>query len=111
MYEGTFDQSIPYRLEVVRFSFTGILQNELDETVDLWICVRNAECPGGRPFAFCYLPGKDGTSNCSFPVSLNDLIIAQILDCWDDIVKLRPILLKQGHLTVPKTRDEAKNLF
>ena len=97
MEEGTFDPSIPYHLEAVSVSFMGILQNELDETVNLWNnhrirSVRNAECPGGRPHALYYLPGKDGTSDCSFPVSLNNLIIAQlhcrqpsILGCLDDI--------------------------
>ena len=34
--EVTFDPSIPYYLEGVRFSFMGILQIELDETVNLW---------------------------------------------------------------------------
>ena len=121
--EGTFDPSFPYHLEAARFSFMGILQNELDETVNIWNnhrirSVRNAECPGGRPYALYYLPGEDGTSGCSFPVSLNDLIIAQlhcrqasILGCWDDMVKLGLILLKQGNLTIPKTVNEAKNIF
>ena len=50
--ESTFDPSILYHLETVRFSFMGILHNELDGKVNLWnnhhICsVRNAECPGG----------------------------------------------------------------
>ena len=101
----------------------GILQNELDETVNLWNnhrirSVRNAECPGGRPYALYYLPGEDGNSDCSFPVSLNDLIIAQlhcrqasILGCSDDMVKFGPILLKQESLSIPKTVDEAKRPF
>ena len=33
MEEGIFDLNIPYHLEAVRFSFMGILQSELDETV------------------------------------------------------------------------------
>ena len=49
--KGIFDPSIPYHLETVRFSFMGILQNELDETINLWNnrrirSARNAECPG-----------------------------------------------------------------
>ena len=123
MEEGTFDPSIPYHLEAVRFSFMGILQNELDETVNLWNnqrirSARTAECPGGRPHALYYLPGEDGTSDCSFLVSLNELIIAQlhcrqpsILGCSDDMVKLGLILLKQENLSIPKTVDEAKSLL
>ena len=74
--------------------------------------------PWRRPYALYYLSGEDETSDCSFPVPLNDLIIAQlhcrqasILGCSDDIVKLGLILLKQENLSIPKTVDEAKSLF
>ena len=107
MEEGTFDPSIPYNLEAARFSFMGILQNKLDKTVNSWNnhcvrSVRNTECPEVRPHVLYYLPGEDGTSDCSFPVSLNGLIIAQlhsrqasILGCSDDMVKLGQILFKK----------------
>ena len=81
MEEGTFDPSILNHLEAVRLSFLGILQNEIDETVNLSnnhrICsVRHAECSGGRPYALYYLPGEGKTSDCRFPISLNDFVIA-----------------------------------
>ena len=60
-----------------------------------------------------YLPGEDGTSDRSFPVSLNDLITVQlhcrqasILACSDDMVKLGIILLKQENLSIPKIVDD-----
>ena len=123
MKEGTLDPNIPYHLGAVRFSFMGIPQNELNETVNLWNnhlvrSVRNAEFPGGRPYALYCLPGEDGTSDCSFPASLNDLIIAQlhcrqasILGCSDKMIKLGLILLKQENVTITKAVYEAKSLF
>ena len=57
--EGSFDSSISYHVEAIRFCYMSILQNELNETISLWNShrirpVRNAECPEVRPDVFYF---------------------------------------------------------
>ena len=123
MDEGIFDSSISYHVEAIRFCYMGILQNELNETISLWNShrirpVRSAECPGGRPDVLYFLSGGDETSDCSFPVTINDFILGQlqctpqaIFGCTDELMNLATIVLRQESLSIPQTVDEAKHLY
>ena len=123
MDEGIFDSSISYHVEAIRFCYMGILQNELNETISLWKSrgirpVRNAECSGGRPDVLYFLSGGDETSDCSFPVTINDFILGQlqctlqaIFGCTDELTNLATIVLRQEGLSIPQTVDEAKHLY
>ena len=122
MDEGIFDSSMSYHVEAIRF-YMGILQNELNETISLWNShrirpVRNAECPGGRPDVLYFLSGGDETSDCSFPVTINDFILGQlqytpqaIFGCTDKLINLATIVLRQEDLSIPQAVDEAKHLY
>ena len=119
IYEGIFDSSISYHVQAIRFCYNGIIQNELNETISLWNShrikpVRNAECPGYRPDVLYFLSRGDRTSDCSFPVTINDFILGQlqctsqvILACTDELINLATIVLKQECLNISQTVDEA----
>ena len=114
---------VSYHVEAIHFCYMVILQNELNETISLWNshCIRpvkNAECPGGRADVLYFLSGDDETSDCSFPVTLNDFILGQlqcipqtIFGCTDELINLATIALRQEGLSIPQTEGEAKDLY
>ena len=66
--EGLFDPSLNYHKEYIKFYFSGILQNELDNIKEMWSNYRirnsrNAECLGGRPDVLCFNPVAAGATN------------------------------------------------
>ena len=78
--EDVYDRSIPHQVECLRFCFTGILQEELDQTRELWNNhrirnVRNSECPPGRPDVLYFTPQLHIGVDCKFPV-VSDVRIA-----------------------------------
>ena len=58
---NVYDNSINYHVEIMRFCFMFIIQQELDEMKSLWNThyireVRNSECPPGRPNVLYFMP-------------------------------------------------------
>ena len=121
--EVIFESSISYHVEANCFCYMAILQNEFNETISLWNSnhirpVRNAECPGGLPNVLYFLSGGDETSDCSFPVTINDYILGQlrctlqaIFACTDKLINLATIVLRQEGLNIPQTVDEVKHFY
>ena len=81
--ECIFDSSISYHVEAICFFYMGILQNELNESISLWNShligpIGNAECLAGRPDVLNFLSGGDETSDCSFLITADNLILGQV---------------------------------
>ena len=60
-----YDPSVLWEVSLFRYCFIGIVQTELDETLELWNNhrirkVRNSECPSGRPNVLYLLPNLNG---------------------------------------------------
>jgi len=77
-----YDPSIKWQLDLFRYCFIGLVQTELNETVELWNHhrirkVRNAECPSGRPHMLYSLPNNYGGEECSTPMVVRDLNLAE----------------------------------
>ena len=76
--QGHFDASIACHVDVLRFSFLGLPQSELDETRELWnnhriLEVRNSEGPAGRQDVLYPLPPIPDAQNFGFDVSEHDV--------------------------------------
>ena len=59
--ENVVNTSLTYHVELLRFCFLRILQEELDDTRSLWNNnfirkSRNPECSGGLPDVLFYIP-------------------------------------------------------
>ena len=66
--DSLFDPSLNYHKEYMKFCFSGMLQNELDNIKEMWSNYgirnsRNAECSGGRPDVLCFNPATAGATN------------------------------------------------
>lgn len=120
---GSFDASISYHVEVIRFCFIGLIQTELDEVKAMWNNhrirpVRNSECPSGRPQVLYNAPQITGGIECKFPVSETDLAMARtfcktplIFGCSKETAQLCHIIMLENSLEMPSTPEEGKVLF
>ena len=121
--EGSFDVSLSYHVECIRFCFLGILQSELDEVNILWNThrireVRNSECPGGRPDVLYFSPTLTNGRDCSYNLSSSDAqsvaAFAQeqsLFGCSQEMVQLCNIIMQENGYTVPTDPRSAKVLF
>ena len=72
--EGIYDPTVNYQKMCLYFTFSGLLQQELD----MWNnhCIRNsreAEYPGGNPDVLYYTPSQSGDIECKLPLHHTDL--------------------------------------
>ena len=120
---GTYDNSINYHVEMLRFCFISIIQHELDEMKKIWNThyireVRNSESPPGRSNVLYFLPERSGGRNCSFPINMNDVEVCNafveqpsITGCTDHSHELARLIMHENALELPKSATEARNLF
>lgn len=118
-----YDPSVLWEVSLLRYCFIGILQTELDETLELWNNhrirkVRNSECPSGRPNILYSLPDNNGGEDCKVPLPLNDVISAQqhvtpgpFLGCSEEMCTLITSVRRENNLEMPENAEEAKRLF
>eukprot|EP00111_Clytia_hemisphaerica_P020283 TCONS_00059777-protein len=118
-----YDPSIQWQLDLFRYCFLGLVQTELDETLELWNHhrirpVRNSECPSGLPFLLYTLPNEYGGEESGMPLSIGDFnlsldhVSAELfLGCPSDIRDLITILRRENNFAMPTTPQEAKQLF
>ena len=76
--EGIYDPTINYQKMCLYFTFSGLLQQELDEIKSMWNnhCIRNsreAECSGGKPDVLYYTPSQSGGIESKLPLNHTDL--------------------------------------
>ena len=108
---GHLDPSKPFRSEIMRFCFIGLIQTELEEVKDMWKNhkirpVRNGECPSGRANNSCIAPNLAGGINDKFPVSEHNVILTKrfctkpsLFLCSDDITVLCHAIIQEKGLT------------
>lgn len=121
--ESSFDASIPYHVDCLRFCFLGIIQNDLDETRRLWNThyirkSKNSESPPGRPNVLYYTPQHSGGVEHSFSVNQGDLALANdeirypdLLACDEKVAEFISIVMREKNIRVPKNANEAKALL
>ena len=121
--EDIVDTSLTYNVKFLRFSFLGILQEELDETRRPWNNrfvrkSRNAECPGGRPDVLFYIPSFVGGRDCRSPFVEADVNLAlpyceapDLFGSSDYIVDLAALIMNERNIRMPRTPHQAKDLF
>lgn len=119
--EGKFDPSLNYHIQFARLCFMKILQNELDETRNLWNSHRirndrNSECPGGRPDYLYYLGGIES----GYEVDQLDLQSAEEqcntdlpnFGCSQELIEFARIVAEENNLSTEHNKmHEAKILF
>ena len=117
------DISLNHHLECVRFCFTGLLQVELDETVQLWNnhrirSVRNSESPAGWPDVLFFAPQLSNGRNYKFPINNNDIATAGeftspllLSGCSPEMEAFAKNIMDEKQLEFPTNPERAKNLF
>ena len=75
--EGIYDPTINHQKMCLYFTFSGLLQQDLDEIKNMWNnhCIRSsreAECPGGKPDVLYYTPSYSGGTECKFRLNHTD---------------------------------------
>lgn len=116
--QNVFDPSIDYHVNLARLCFMKVLQNELDETSQMWNShtirvVRNSECPGGRPDVLY----SCGEIECGFEVTDIDLIAAkeQVDDATfipdENLKEFMTIIANENNLSTESKMPDAKFLF
>lgn len=122
--EGYFDPGLRYHLECIRFCFMAIIQKELDETRTLWNShrirhVNNSECPGGRPDFLYFNPQPSGGTDCKFPISNQDIVLAEEqcenqplnFGCSQEFIDLASTIIEENNLDTTPKLPEAKILY
>ena len=120
--ENILDTSLTHHVEFLRFCFSGILQEELDETRWLWNNhfvrkSRNAECPGSRPDVLFYTPSLVGERYCRSTFVEADVNLAlpyceasELFGSSDDIEDFAGFIINEKNITMPRTPHQAKEL-
>ena len=121
--ENIVDTSLTYKITFLRFSFLGILQEELDETRRPWNNrfvrkSRNAECPGGRPDVLFYIPSFAGGRDYRSPFVEADVNLAlpyceapDLFCSSGDIVDFTVLIMNERNITMLRAPHQAKDLF
>ena len=117
------DTSLTYHVEVLWFCFIRILQEELNETRELWNNhfvrkIQNAECPRGRPDVLFYNPSLAWGRDCKSPFVEADVNLAlpycetpDLSDSSDSIVDFAGLIMNESNITMPRTPHQTKELF
>ena len=116
--QNLYDPSIDYHVEIARLCFMNVLQNELNETHQMWNShsirtVRNSECPGGRPDVLYNFGGTES----GFEVTDADLNAAK--DQVEDVsflpnrnlIDFMTIVAAENNLSTESKMPDAKVLF
>ena len=120
---GIYDNSVNYHVEMLRFCFMSIIQNELDEMKKIWNThyikkMRNSESPPGQPYVLYPLPERLGGRNCSFPINMNDVEVFNAFvsqpsttGCTYCSHELARLIMHESALELQTSAAKAKNLF
>ncbi|XP_049919274.1 uncharacterized protein LOC126401808 [Epinephelus moara] len=117
---GIFNGSHEHQC-LLRFSFSNVLQQDLDECMDLWNKhrirpSRLASCPGGIPNELYLLPHRFGSRDCGFAVEDRELHVfseaRQVIDlCGDpDIEEYLQQAVERNGLQQPQDWKTASEL-
>ena len=108
----------------MKFSFYGVIQNDLNSLVDYWnnYKIRTSklsESPNGRPSVIYELPEKYDTEDHKIPVNAVDLNLAKRpysaapsqFCCSDEFSELAFMIMEDLNLQIPSSFKEAENLY
>ena len=121
--EGLFDPSDEVDQECLRFSFYGILQDELDEIMKAWnqhrICrIRMSEASNGVPDVMYFLPNIYGKKNRRDEIEDADLLPSRefiseppYYGCSNEFAQLAYIIINELQIHMPKDKGSAEQLY
>ena len=120
---GQSDDTDNVHVEALKFSFYGVIQDDLDSLVDYWNdhkirTSKLSESPDGRPSVIYELPEKYDAEDHRIPVNTVDLNLAKRLYsaapsqfcCSDEFSELALMIMEDLNLQIPSSSKEAENL-
>ena len=111
-----FDLSDEVNKECLRFSFCGILQDELDEIMKAWNqhrirMTRTSEGSNGVPDVMYFLPNRYGKENRRNEIEDTDLLLSRdfiseppYYGCSNQFAELTCIIINELQIDMQKTR-------
>lgn len=121
---GHFDNSDPIHLDCIRFSFTGLIQDELTRIARHWNLHKmrpcaNTESLPGRPDVLYFLPELHDTLDYKVFVPSDELSIAEDVccdaipetGCSPEFQELANLIMEDESLQNPTTPDEGLLLY
>ena len=121
--EGLFDPSDEVDQECLRFSFYGILQDELDEIMKAWNQhqirrIRMSECSNGVPDVIDFLPNRYGKENRRDEIEDADLLVSRGFiseppyhGCSNEFAELPCIIINELQIDMPKDKESTEQLY
>ena len=121
---GHFDNSNPIHLDCMKFSFTGLIQDELTRIARHWnlhkirLCANTESLPG-RPDVLYFLPQLHDTLDFKVAVPSDKLSIAEEIccdfipetGCSAEFQELANLIMEDESLQYPTTPDEGLILY
>ena len=119
--EGLFDPSDEVDQECLRFSFYGILQDELDEIMKAWNQqrirrTRTCEGSNGVPDVMYFLPNRYGKQNRRDEIEDADFLLSRefisetpYYGCSNEFVELACIIINELQIDMPKDKEVQNN--
>ena len=121
---GQYDDTDNVHVEALKFSFYGVIQDDLDNLVDYWNnhkirTSKLSESPDGRPSVIYELPEKYDAEDRKIPVNTVDLNLAKRLYsaapsqfcCSDEFSELALMIMEDLNLQIPSSFKEVENLY
>ncbi|XP_033756622.1 uncharacterized protein LOC117339248 isoform X1 [Pecten maximus] len=124
-YQGLFSNAIEMHIECLRFCFTKIIQQELNQIRHDWnhhnirmTSRQPEECPSGKPEMMYLHPELYGTVDYKFSVKLSDVeslkSFCSYPSCYGCIEEMKEhftSILLEGRRSEPINSEDAKELF
>ena len=121
--DGFFDSSIKEQIDLIRYCFMGLLQDELDAVRQSWNThrirpVQHSVCPPGRPDVLFFAP-PDGIYDCSFTPVSQDIVTVQqeysrdgsLTGCTEEFIVFARKVMQQHNLEYPRNVTMALHLY
>ena len=118
--EGLFDPSDEVDQECLRFSFYGILQDELDEIMKAWNQhrirrTRTCEGSNGVPDVIYFLPNRYGKENRRDEIEDADLLVSREFiseppyhGCSNEFAELACIIINELQVDIAKRQGKCR---
>ena len=121
--DGLFDPSDEVDQECLRFSFYGILQDELDEIMKAWNKhrirrTRMSEDSNGVPDVMYFLPNRYKEEKRRKEIEDADLLLSRefiseppYYGCSNEFAELACIIINELQIDMPKGKESAEQLY
>ena len=121
---GQYDDTDNFHVEALKFTFYGVIKNDLDSLVDYWNdhkirTSKLSESPDGRPSVIYELPEKYNAEDHRMLVNTVDLNLAKRLYsaapsqfcCSDEFSELGFMIMEDLNLQISSSLRKAENLY